>query len=180
MSPNQSFTAAARILVLRPLLVISAALGAYALLPVQPASATIGAVSTLVLGIALFLWMVGRQARRIRHSQRPFSAAIEAVALLITMFVLCFALTYVALSASDPGAFSQPVDKVAGVYFTMTVLTTVGFGDVVAVTSLARIAVVVQMAANLLLLGTVVRVMLDIARGTRYPAAGAATPSGEA
>lgn len=186
MGQSASSTRNASVLLLRPLLLICAAVAAYAFLPVRPASTMLAAVGTFVLSIALFLWLVGRQARRIRHSPRPTLTAIEAVSLLITMFVLSFALTYVALSASDPSAFNQQLDKVAGIYFTMTVLSTVGFGDVVAVSSLARVAVVVQMIANLLLLGTVVRVMIDIARsssanGTETDGAGippSSAPSG--
>lgn len=164
MTSNTSFATATRVLVLRPLAFISVAVAAYALLPIQPRSATIAAIGTFAMSIGLFGWVVGQQARRIWRSPQPTLAAIEAVSLLITMFVLSFALTYVALSASDPTAFNQAIDKVTGVYFTMTVLSTVGFGDVVAVTSFARMAVVVQMIANLVLLGTVVRFIVGIAR----------------
>lgn len=179
MAPNMSFAAATRVLVLRPLALISVAVATYALLPVRPASATIAAISTFVLSIALFGWVVGQQARRIWRSPQPALAAIEAVALLIAMFVLSFSLTYVALSASDPTAFNQPIDKVTGVYFTMTVLSTVGFGDVVAVTPFARIAVVVQMVANLVLLGTVVRFIVGIARRANITGSPSATAGDE-
>jgi hypothetical protein len=164
MTPSTSFATVTRAVVLRPLALFLVAVATYALLPIHQASATVAAVSTLVLSIGLFGWVVGKQARRVWRSPQPTLAAIEAVTLLITMFVLSFSLTYVALSASDPTAFNQSIDKVTGVYFTMTVLSTVGFGDVVAVTSFARMAVVVQMIANLVLLGTVVRFIVGIAR----------------
>jgi hypothetical protein len=89
-----------------------------------------------------------------RHPE-PALAALEVLALLGTLFVLSFSLTYLALAASDPAAFSQPVDKVAALFFAMTVLSTVGFGGIVAVSDVARLTVVVQMIANLVLLALV-------------------------
>ena len=34
------------------------------------------------------------------------------------------------MAASDPAGFSQPLDRTTALYFTMTVLATVGFGDI--------------------------------------------------
>jgi voltage-gated potassium channel len=45
-------------------------------------------------------------------------------------------------------------------YFTVTVFTTVGFGDIVATTQLARLVVTVQMILDLVVLGLGVRVFL--------------------
>lgn len=165
-----------RLMLLRPVLAIAAALGGYALLPVHVGSATAAAIVTSMVSVALFLWVLRRQARRIIRSDHPTLAAAEALALLVTMFVLSFALIYVALSASDPTSFNQPIDKVAGIYFSMTVLTTVGFGDILALSDLTRMTVVVQMIADLVLLAAVVRLILGIARWARStprdPAAG--------
>jgi voltage-gated potassium channel len=45
-------------------------------------------------------------------------------------------------------------------YFTVTVFTTVGFGDIVATTQVARLVVTVQMILDLVVLGLGVRVFL--------------------
>lgn len=163
--PTESAPAGALGLV-RPVLAVAVLFAAYALLPVPTGSAAVAAVVTGALSIGVFLWVVQRQARRIIRSPRPALAAVEALSVLASLFVLSFALTYVALSTSDPTSFSQPVDKVAGLYFTMTVLSTVGFGDIVAVSDFARMTVVVQMVANIVLLATVVRLIVGIARWT--------------
>ncbi|MCU0262810.1 MAG: potassium channel family protein [Candidatus Nanopelagicales bacterium] len=61
-------------------------------------------------------------------------------------------------------AFSEPLDRVGALYFTVTVLATVGFGDIHPVSSLARAAVTGQMVMDVVLVGVVVRVLVAAAR----------------
>lgn len=154
-------------LVLRPLAIVAAVVILYALTPVNAGPAAMAAGITALASLGFLLWVMVRQTRRIMRHPEPSLAALEALALLGTLFVLSFSLTYVALAASDPAAFSQPVDKVAALYFSMTVLSTVGFGDIAAVSDVARIAVVVQMIANLVLLALVVQFITGVARRAR-------------
>ena len=98
--------------------------------------------------------MFARQISRVSRSRRPVLAALEALVLVFGLFICFFALLYVSISTSDPGAFTQEVDKVAGLYFTTTVLTTVGFGDISPVTDTARVLVTVQMVLGAVLIGT--------------------------
>ena len=154
-------------MVLRPLGIVSVVLLLYSLTPVHVGSAAVAAILTLLASIGLLLWIVVRQARRIVRHPNPGLAAIEALTLLTTLFVLSFALAYVALSASDPASFSQSVNKVGGIYLSMTIMSTVGFGDIVAVSDVARMTVVFQMIANLVLLAVVVRLIIGVARWAR-------------
>lgn len=151
-------------MVLRPLGIVAGVLLLYVLTPVHASSAAAAAVLMSLASIGLLLWIVARQARRIVRHPQPGLAAIEALTLLATLFVLSFALTYVALAASDPASFNQPVDKVAGIYLSMTIMSTVGFGDIVAVSDVARMTVVFQMIATLVLLAVVVRLITGVAR----------------
>ena len=61
-------------------------------------------------------------------------------------------------------AFTQPMTRLDSLYFTVTVLTTVGFGDISARSELARAIVMMQMVADLALIGLVVRVLLNSVR----------------
>ena len=70
---------------------------------------------------------------------------------------MIFALVYVAMSEAQADSFNLPVTRITGLYFTVTVFTTVGFGDVVARTDTARAVVTVQMLLDLVLLGGLVR-----------------------
>jgi hypothetical protein len=138
--------------------IVTVTLLVYFLVPIEGAGAT-AAAATACVGIATILTVFARQMSRVGRSRRPALAAVEALVLVFGLFLCFFALLYVSLSASDPGAFTQGVDKVAGVYFTMTILTTVGFGDISAVSDTARITVTVQMVLGVILIGTAVKAL---------------------
>ena len=63
-------------------------------------------------------------------------------------------------------------------YFTVTVFSTVGFGDIVAVSQPARLVVTVQMLLDLLALGLVVRAFVGAVQFARQQAAPANGPGG--
>ncbi len=138
----------------RVLAVVGVTLLAYFLIPVEGQTAARAAALTAAVGIAAILVVFARQISRVSRSRRPVLAALEALVLVFGMFLALFALLYVSISTSDPQAFTQEVDKVAGIYFTTTVLTTVGFGDISPVSQTARVLVTVQMVLGMVLIGT--------------------------
>ncbi|MBN9605701.1 MAG: two pore domain potassium channel family protein [Actinomycetales bacterium] len=120
-----------------------------------------------VLAAALFAVVLTYQLRAIVRSPTPVLQAAEAVAALLVLSVVSFAGVYAILSAGDPTAFTEVLDKVDAVYFSVTVLTTVGFGDIAAVTTPARIAVTVQMLIDLVMVAGVVRAITSATRRGR-------------
>ena len=54
------------------------------------------------------------------------------------MFLILFASQYVAESGTTAGSFSEPLDKFSALYYTVTVFSTVGFGDITPVSDVAR------------------------------------------
>ena len=56
--------------------------------------------------------------------------------------------------------FSQPLTRTDALYFTVTVFSTVGFGDITPKSEAARVVVIVQMLGDLALLGAGARVLL--------------------
>lgn len=107
--------------------------------------------TTLVLiavGLVLLVLLLGWQVRSVVRSPYPVLRAIEAFVTATMLFVVLFAGGYAALSETTPGAFTEPVDRVDALYFTMTVLATVGFGDIAPVTAAARLVVTVQMVCG--------------------------------
>jgi len=146
-----------RLLVLamaRVLGVVAVTLVVYFLLPIEGEGAASAAAMAACAGIAIILTVFARQIARVSRSRRPVLAALEALVLVFGLFLSFFALLYVSISESDPEAFTQGVDKVAGIYFTMTVLTTVGFGDITPVSDTARVMVTLQMVLGMVLIGT--------------------------
>jgi voltage-gated potassium channel len=63
------------------------------------------------------------------------------------------------LNAQNPEQLEGLSTRVDALYFTMSTLTTVGFGDVHATGQAARIMVVIQMAFNLVFVATAAAVL---------------------
>jgi voltage-gated potassium channel len=83
---------------------------------------------------------------------------VEALSLSLPLFLVMFSMVYVVLSASEPAAFSEPLTRIDGLYFVVTVFATVGFGDIAPVSEVARVLTTVQMIGDLLLIGLVLKV----------------------
>jgi voltage-gated potassium channel len=123
--------------------------------------------SLLALGLLGFAGVVTWQVRAVLRSQYPGLRAIEALAAAIPLFLVLFAAAYVMLADAQPQAFSEPLSRTDALYFTITVFSTVGFGDIVPVTDGARVATMVQMVGDLLVVGLVLRVMLGAVKAGR-------------
>jgi hypothetical protein len=137
----------------------------YALLPLRGERWWIGAA----VGVAAIVGTVPITIRRlhaVRRSDQPVLVALEAVILLLAMLVLGFAAVYFAIGV-DVDQFSGLETRIDALYFTVTTLSTVGFGDVHAAGQAARVLVTVQILVNLLFLGIVVRVMARAAGAIR-------------
>ena len=89
----------------------------------------------------------------------PTLRAVEALILTATMFLAIFAMVYVMISVSDPSAFSEPLDSFNAYYYSLTVLATVGFGDIAPNTVPARSVTMVQMALDIAFIAVLIRVM---------------------
>jgi len=115
-------------------------------------------------GIALFAAILAWQARRIVGAELPELRAIQALGVVIPLFLVLFASFYLSLSNSSPVTFTQQLDHTRAIYFTITVFSTVGFGDITPRTDLARIIVSAQMLLDLVIIGAVVRMLLNAAQ----------------
>ena len=123
--------------------------------------------SLLALGLLGFAGVITWQVRAVLRSQYPGLRAIEALAAAIPLFLIVFAAAYVMLADAQPQAFNEPLSRTDALYFTITVFSTVGFGDIVPVTDRARVATMVQMVGDLLVVGLVLRVMVGAVKAGR-------------
>ena len=114
----------------------------------------------LAAGLLLFAVVIAWQIRSIVRSAYPALRAIEALAAAIPLFLLVFAVAYLKLDDTTAQSFTEPLDRTDALYFTITVFATVGFGDIAPVTTAARVAAMVQMVGDLLVVGLVLRIML--------------------
>ncbi|MFF3607707.1 potassium channel family protein [Streptomyces sp. NPDC002463] len=151
------------------MLTASGLVAAYYLLPLDKPFDAATAVG-LVLGLLLVSALIAWQTRSIIHSPYPRLKAIEALATTLPFFILLFATAYFLMARSQSGSFTESLSRTDAVYFTVTVFSTVGFGDITPKSEGARVAVLLQMLGNLTLLGVAARVILgavDVGLGRR-------------
>ncbi|MFD9463482.1 potassium channel family protein [Streptomyces sp. NPDC060027] len=145
---------------MRCLLVAAALVAAYYLLPLDSAF-TVASVIALVGGLVAVALLLVWQVREIVSSERPGLRAVAALATVLPLFLLLFATTDYLLDRSVPDSFSEAMSRTDALYFTMTVFSTVGFGDISPRSQTARLLVTGQITANLLLLGVAARILVN-------------------
>lgn len=134
----------------------------YYVLPVQPVNGS--PLLRTAVGVAAFVAVLTFEVRAIARHRDPVARAVRAMAIVIPFFVAVFAWIYLTLSWSAPDALGRSLTRTEALYFTVTVLSTVGFGDITPKTDVARIIVIIQMVLDFLVLGVVVRLIIDSAR----------------
>lgn len=117
----------------------------------------------LAIGLLVFVALAGWQVWSIFRAEYPVLRAVQVLALLVPLFLLTFAGAYYTMANSDPRNFSAALTRTDALYFTVTVFATVGFGDIVAVSQPARIAVTLQMVGNILVIGVLVQAVVKAA-----------------
>jgi voltage-gated potassium channel len=85
-----------------------------------------------------------------------------------------FAGTYVAMAAHSAGNFGEHLTHTDALYFTVTVFSAVGFGDITAKTEAARLVVTGQMITDLVVVGVGI-ILGAVTRGSSGDASSAKT-----
>jgi hypothetical protein len=140
--------------------------GVYALAPLgqRPMGSVIAG---LVVSVLLLTIVVTWQIVAVTRSPSPVLRAVEGVALSVPLLLLLFACIYVVTAENDPGSFSEPLTRIDAMYFATTVFATVGFGDISAASQTARVLVMAQMFADLILIGVIAKVLVGVAQRRR-------------
>ncbi|WP_446219365.1 potassium channel family protein [Micromonospora sp. IBHARD004] len=132
---------------------------AYFLVPVEPdpngLRLTLRSAGTLLLVVAVALLVTGQVRRQL--TAPAGGAEVRSLIHLVVALVaglLVFALADYVVADSQPGQFVGLDTRVDALYFALTTLTTVGYGDVHAQGQIARILVCVQMAFSIGVIAT--------------------------
>jgi hypothetical protein len=166
---------------------VGALVAAFYLVPLDR-SGWIGVLIVLVTVVGLLPYAL-YNARVVVASDRPFADAMRAAALLLTGLIVGFACGYYAMARHAPGQMEGIGTKTDAIYFTVTVVSTVGFGDIVPTGQAARVLASVQMIFDLAFLALGLRLLTHAIEGSRGPggplrrnerstASGAAPPPG--
>jgi voltage-gated potassium channel len=144
---------------LRILATTLALIALYAFVPV-PGTSGAGALVGLIVGLAIFVALVGWQVLTIAQADHPVKRGVEVMALALPLLAVVFAFTYLSISRADPASFSERLNHVEAMYYTVSTISTVGFGDISAESDAARILVTVQMLFDLALIAGLVRLVI--------------------
>lgn len=135
----------------------------YYLLPLQT-SITWVAIALLVAGLVVLIILIVFQVRFILASPFPGLRGVEALATSVPLFLVLFAASYVVMARASGASFGQPLTHTDALYFTVTVFTTVGFGDITAKTEAARILVTFQMIMDIVIIGLAIQAIVGAAK----------------
>ena len=84
--------------------------------------------------------------------------------------LLVFAATYFIMSKDNPETFTETLSRSDAIYLTVTLFSTVGFGDITPQVEAARLLVTGQMLLDLVILGLGIQVILGaVQRGRASP-----------
>jgi len=145
---------------LRAIATSSVLVALYFLLPMDASGGTSSTVVKLMLGLIVFIAVLGWSVRRIVDSDNPGLKAYESLFVAIPLFLLLFSAAYVQMSQIDDASFTEPLSRTDALYFTITIFSTVGFGDISPATGTTRLVVAAQMMLDLVVLGLGVRVIV--------------------
>jgi voltage-gated potassium channel len=115
-----------------------------------------------LLGLAFLAYAfitLAQRAQRAGTSSTETAIRLEALVAVLYAFVVFMSLVYLGL-ASSPGQFDELHTRIDALYFTMSTIATVGFGDVHATGQAARLVVTVQIFLDLIFVGLVARIIL--------------------
>jgi hypothetical protein len=153
-------------------------LAAFYLVPFAHLNGT-RSVLRLISVVALVGAVLAMQIRRISKAELPELRAVEALAVVIVVFLAGFSVVYLNLSHGTQATFTQPLDHTKALYFTISVFSTVGFGDITPRTDTARLIVSAQMLLDLVIIGTVVRLIFNAARTRIQPGERSVSTAGD-
>ncbi|MBB5872825.1 Ca2+/Na+ antiporter [Allocatelliglobosispora scoriae] len=115
------------------------------------------AIVTLLI-MALAVWLIYRQIRR--QVDDPV-APLAGLMLAIVGGVLIFAFIDYEIAVERPGEFVDLATRLDALYFALTTLATVGYGDVHAEGQLARGVLCAQLLFNIVVVGAAASILVS-------------------
>ena len=118
----------------------------------------------LLIAAVVFVVLLVHQVRAIARHPQPLHRSVVSIAVLLPLFVAMYAWIYLTLSTADPSSFDGALSRTESLYYTITVATSVGFGDITPETDTARIVTMVQMVADVTIVVVGVRLLVHVGR----------------
>ncbi|MGH8827253.1 MAG: ion channel [Jiangellaceae bacterium] len=149
-------------LILRSLGMLAGITLMYAALPLDVAQRStlvglLGGIGLVLGGLAGFLVLLRLQIRS-AAGETPVLAVAQRLLTTLYLLVFFFAAVYYGLSLTS-GHLNGVATKIDALYFSATIVTTVGFGDITAVGQVARVIVTTHMIFDLVYIGVAIRML---------------------
>ena len=136
----------------RTVLVLLGVTAVFLLLPVQ--ALTLGdsflIAAVFLIGLAGAASLIVSQVMAYRNAKLSGRARLQGLLVALYVAVLFFALSYYLMAMSNPDQIAGLKTRMDALYFSLTIVSTVGFGDVHADGQAARAVVSLQLAFNLI------------------------------
>jgi voltage-gated potassium channel len=111
-------------------------------------------VTLTVIGVTALGWAITGEIRR--QLSGVFTTRVPSLFILLGLVVFVFSLGYYLLETTTPGQIAGLATRTDALYFTLSTLATVGFGDVHAVGQIARGLVCVQIVFDVVFVAALV------------------------
>jgi voltage-gated potassium channel len=116
---------------------------------VRPEAANVMIVVVAIVGMA---WLV---VLEVRHQIDDFEdRRIDRLVVSVVVVMVGFSLIFYLLERANPTQISGLHTRIDALYFTVTTMSTVGYGDIHATGQIARMLVVIQIVFNLVIITT--------------------------
>ena len=132
---------------------------AYFLVPLDKEFGELIAAMLVIAAAASLIPISIRQAQRVLTSPDPLFDAMRCIVSALVFLVVAFSSAYFVLAANYDNQIAGLETKLDAIYFTITILATVGFGDISATGQTARGIVSGQMVVNFAVLAVSLRVV---------------------
>ncbi len=141
--------------------VATATIAAYLILPLRGEYTWAGiGLSIALLAVAIpVIWKV---LGKVNQPHRPVSEPLAFLATVGTLSIVVPAASYVIAADVAPGSFEGLHTKIDGLYFAVTVASTVGFGDIHPVSQGARLLTTAHILASIIVLGSVLKMVARV------------------
>jgi voltage-gated potassium channel len=153
---------------------------AYYVLPFRVARdepLTVGRLVVSLLALVLLGLLFRYDQRRSRASLHRRYLNIQLLLTALYALVLGFALVYAALETFAGDQFVGLDDRTDALYFSVTLVATVGFGDIHPTATAAQLVATAHMLFNLVYLGTALRLLTARGDGGSWGGEGSDDPS---
>ncbi|MEV0030387.1 ion channel [Nocardia sp. NPDC050793] len=116
-------------------------------------------LTAFLAGVGGLIWLAARRINRYLREPQATGGRVDGILLLLCVVAMFFALYYYRLAVQYPDQFEGLVTRTDALYYTIVTLGTVGYGDIHAVGQAARIATMVQIIFDLVVIGSLLAIV---------------------